>query len=207
MPLLIALLPLVALIAYFSLRSTPAAAAIQPGARGEGGGSDFFASIADALPASVAELPSVESLVEPLEVVMRRAFTIPPAGQAYADAIARTEAFYGIPDTLLARLLYEESRFRPDVITGMTRSGAGAVGIAQFMPATAAGLGVDPLDPVQAINGAGRYLKQMFDRFGDWTQALAAYNWGPGNVATKGMQAAPRETRNYVNAILDDVSV
>jgi len=82
----------------------------------------------------------------------------------------------------------------------------GALGIAQFMPATAADLGIDPLDPFQAIDGAGRYLASLYRMFGNWTQALAAYNWGAGNVQRKGLTNAPAETVAYYSSILADVN-
>lgn len=128
----------------------------------------------------------------------------------YADFIASTERRYNIPTDLLARLLYQESRYRVDVITGANRSPVGAVGIAQFMPATAAELHVDRLDPLQSIDGAGKYLKQMYDRFNNWQYALMAYNWGPGNVSAwlqGNRSSVPAETQNYVAQITADVSV
>lgn len=128
----------------------------------------------------------------------------PPA--QYAATISATESRYGLPADMLARLLYQESRYRPDIISGATRSPVGALGIAQFMPATAAELGIDPLNPAQAIDGAGRYLSRLFQSFGNWSEALAAYNWGMGNVQRKGLAAAPRETRNYYAQILADVN-
>lgn len=132
----------------------------------------------------------------------------PPARAApYLDAIAAAEARHGIPHNMLARLLYQESRFREDIITGATRSSAGALGIAQFMPATAAELGVNPLDPFAAIDAAGRYLRRLYDRLRDWKLALAAYNWGIGNVMRRGLEAAPEETRNYVAQISSDVGL
>lgn len=128
----------------------------------------------------------------------------------YADAIASAERQYNIPTDLLARLLYQESRFRTDIITGLNRSPVGAVGIAQFMPGTAAQLGVDRLDPVSSIYGAAKYLKQMYDKFNNWTYALMAYNWGPGNVS-KWLQGTittvPQETQTYWSAITADVPV
>jgi soluble lytic murein transglycosylase-like protein len=102
-------------------------------------------------------------------------------------------------------VLYQESRFRDDIISGRTRSSAGAIGIAQFMPGTARDLGIDPLNVDQAIAGAARYLRMQLDNFGDWTRALAAYNWGPGNVQRRGLDRAPAETREYVKAVLGDV--
>lgn len=125
----------------------------------------------------------------------------------YRAAIAQAEAQNGIPAGLLARLLWQESRYRPDIIDGRTRSPVGAVGIAQFMPATAAEWGVNPLDPFQSIDGAGRYLAWLFKRLGGWREALAAYNWGIGNVQRKGIAAAPLETRNYFSQILFDVGL
>lgn len=128
----------------------------------------------------------------------------PPA--RYAATIAAAEQANGIPSMLLARLLYQESRWRNDIISGRLKSPAGAIGIAQFMPATAAEWGVNPLDTTSAINGAARYLASLYRRFGNWTEALAAYNWGQGNVSRRGLGVAPTETRNYYTQILRDVN-
>lgn len=135
-----------------------------------------------------------------------RLFRLWRAPEQYAAAISRAEIEHQIPPMMLERLLYQESRYREDIITGKVRSRVGAVGIAQFMPATAADLGIDPLDPNQAIQGAARYLRRLYNRFGNWTEALAAYNWGQGNVARRGLAAAPRETRTYWTQILADVN-
>lgn len=131
----------------------------------------------------------------------------PKAAAPYTETISKAERENAIPEGLLARLLYQESRYRQDIITGKVRSPVGAVGIAQFMPATAKDLGVDPLDPTSAINGAGRYLRQLYNQLGTWSQALAAYNWGIGNVKRKGMAKAPAETRAYVAQITADTGV
>lgn len=125
----------------------------------------------------------------------------------YRAAIAQAEAANSIPAGLLARLLWQESRYRADIIDGRTRSAVGAVGIAQFMPATAAEWGVNPLDPLQSIDGAGRYLAWLRRRVNTWAEALAAYNWGIGNVQRKGLAAAPLETRSYYTQILSDVGL
>lgn len=131
----------------------------------------------------------------------------PGSARPYLDAIREAEERYGLPPGLLARLLYQESRFREDVITGRVKSRAGALGIAQFMPATAKDLGIDPLDPYQAIDGAGRYLAQLYRRFGRWDEALAAYNWGQGNVSRRGLEAAPEETQRYWREIMSDIGM
>lgn len=131
-----------------------------------------------------------------------------PAGAApYAEQISKTETAQGIPAGLLARLLHQESRYRQDIISGATRSPAGALGIAQFMPRTAAELGIDPLNPNQAIPAAGLYLRRLYDQTGSWASALAAYNWGIGNVKRKGLDKAPAETRAYVAQISNDVGL
>ena len=149
---------------------------------------------------------SVEDIGEELVIKAVGIFGLWRAPQAYATTIATAEWRYGIPAMLLERLLWQESRYREDIITGRVRSPAGALGIAQFMPATAAEIGVDPLNPTQAIDGAARYLRSLYGTFGNWTEALAAYNWGIGNVTRRGLDAAPRETRNYFTNILADVN-
>lgn len=139
----------------------------------------------------------------------------PPAQAApYVGMIDAAERTRGIPRGLLARLLYQESRFRSDVIDGRTRSRAGAIGIAQFMPATAAQYGIDPTKPAQVIPAAADLLAQLYQRFGSWQMALAAYNWGQGNVAAfirtgRGAsgQVRPDENVDYVSEITADVPV
>lgn len=128
----------------------------------------------------------------------------PPA--IYAPRIAAAEAKYGIPAGILARLLYQESHYREDIITGRVKSPVGAAGIAQFMPATARDMGIDPMDVSASIDAAGRYLSSLYRATGSWTKALAAYNWGIGNVQRKGLVLAPAETRNYYTQILTDVN-
>ena len=91
-------------------------------------------------------------------------------------------------------------------ITGKKRSSTGALGIAQFMPATARewiGTEAAALNPALALDGAARYLKWLYAQVGnDWTKAVAAYNWGIGNVKKKTLASAPTETKNYVKKIL-----
>ena len=110
-----------------------------------------------------------------------------------AKAAARS---HGVPEDLFLRLVQQESGWNAGA-----RSHKGATGLAQLMPATAAKLGVNPNDPVQNLEGGARYLRMMYNTFGDWRLALAAYNAGPGAV-TKHKGIPPyRETRNYVRII------
>ena len=150
-----------------------------------------------------ASPPADEALKQAVGAIDKKQFSLPAAAARYAKAIARAEATYGMPPGLLARQLdIESDHFAADVISGERRSRAGAIGIAQFLPATAAELGVDPTEPFQSIDGAGRYMRSLYNRFGDWGAALAAYNWGEGRVLLHGAGAAPPETKQYVALIL-----
>lgn len=126
-------------------------------------------------------------------------------GTKYDALINQSATQYGIPSDVLYRLLFAESHFREDIITGRVRSRTGALGIAQFMPATAIQeLGsVDAaLDPTIAIPGAARYLAKLIAATGSTTAGVAAYNWGIGNVQRKGVNSAPPETVSYVDQVL-----
>lgn len=83
-------------------------------------------------------------------------------------------------------------------------SSAGAIGVMQLEPATAAQLGVDPNDVNQNIRGGVTFLKQLYQKYGSWDQTLAAYNWGPGNMdnALATAEAVPSQVLNYVRGIL-----
>ena len=114
-----------------------------------------------------------------------------------AEAIKAAQAA-GIDPDLFLRLVQQESAFKPNAV-----SSAGAIGLTQLMPATAAELGVDPNDPIQNLAGGARYLRQQLDTFGgDQRLALAAYNAGAGNVRKHGGIPPFKETQNYVSRIL-----
>jgi soluble lytic murein transglycosylase-like protein len=128
-----------------------------------------------------------------------------PATSAPADVapfgaeIEAAAARHGIDPALLKGLIRQESGFDP-----AARSGAGAVGLTQLMPGTAASLGVtDATDPAQSIEGGAAYLAQQLQRFGgDPAKALAAYNAGPGAVAKYGGVPPYAETQNYVTSVM-----
>lgn len=117
---------------------------------------------------------------------------------AYDDLIAQSAARNGVDPALLKGLIRQESNFDPDA-----GSPAGARGLTQLMPATAAGLGVtDVTDPAQAIEGGAKYLRKQLDAFGGSVpEALAAYNAGPGAVRTHGGVPPFAETQNYVRQV------
>jgi soluble lytic murein transglycosylase-like protein len=117
----------------------------------------------------------------------------------YAAEIDAAAARHSIDPALLKGLIQQESGFDPTA-----RSGAGATGLTQLMPGTAASLGVtDPSDPAQAIEGGAKYLADQLQRFGgDPSKALAAYNAGPGAVARFGGVPPYAETQQYVQKVL-----
>ena len=105
---------------------------------------------------------------------------------------------YGIPPKVLAAIGWVESRFRTDAV-----SSAGAVGMMQFLPGTAASMGVDPYDPASAIDGTARYLRSALDRFGDLGQAIAAYNVGPGAIARSGGVQSGTQAERYLTKVVE----
>lgn len=112
------------------------------------------------------------------------------------------ERQHNLPSGLLAAVMNAESGGNPNAV-----SPAGAQGLFQFMPATAKELGIDPLNPQQAAEGAARYYGQLSNKYGgDLNKMLGAYNWGMGNVDRKGLESAPKETRDYISKITSALS-
>ncbi len=115
---------------------------------------------------------------------------------------------YGLDPNLVRDVIKQESGFQTDVV-----SHAGAIGLMQLMPRTAAGLGVNPHDPVDNVEGGTRFLKNLILKYdGNVDVALAAYNGGPGRVDRLGIQTSadlvekmhllPQETQAYVGKVL-----
>jgi hypothetical protein len=111
---------------------------------------------------------------------------------------------HDLPPEFFARVIWQESRFRPDTVGPRRRNGESAQGIAQFMPTTAAERGLlDPFDPVQALPKAAQFLRDLKDQFGSLGLAAAAYNAGPARVRgwLAGARRLSAETRNYVATV------
>src|SRR5690242_15398523 len=115
------------------------------------------------------------------------------------DTLAASAQTSGLPVSFFSNLIWQESRFMFRAV-----SPAGALGIAQFMPRTAAAIGLtNPFDPLMALPASARLLGTLFQRFGNLGLAAAAYNAGEARVSNwlSNKSGLPQETRNYVLAI------
>jgi soluble lytic murein transglycosylase-like protein len=168
-------------------------------APGGNGGQDFASQLTAATTAAVpaATVPSVSPAPAATMAAPATPSALPP-GVPYGAEITAAAQRNGIDPALLAGLVRQESNFDPGA-----GSPAGARGLTQLMPGTAAGLGVtDVTDPLQSLDGGAKYLKQQLDAFGgDVTKALAAYNAGPGAVQRFGGVPPYAETQNYVRIV------
>ena len=124
-----------------------------------------------------------------------------PAG--YGTAISQAAQRNNIPAEILAGLIDTESSFNPNAV-----SSAGARGLAQFMPPTAAEFGVNVNDPMSSIDGAARYLRYLVDYFdGDMNKAIYAYNGGMGNIERFGGPIpGNQENQEYLTKVLNNAN-
>lgn len=159
----------------------------------------------------------IEARISQIESRMEQAFGVPSEspGAPRAGKESTLAPYQPLEGELrsLARDAAERHGVNPDTFERMISaessgnaravSRAGAMGLAQLMPATAQALGVDdPFDPEQSLDGGARYLKSLMDRFGDERLAVAAYNAGPGAVRRYGDVPPFSETQNYVRKVL-----
>lgn len=121
------------------------------------------------------------------------ALSTPPASVQSALQSAANSS--GVPLSILQAVAFQESSYNPNAV-----SGAGAQGLMQLMPATGASLGVtNPFDLQQNANAGAVYLQQLYQRFGNWSDALIAYNEGPTKFASGTVVPS---SQSYADAIL-----
>jgi hypothetical protein len=128
----------------------------------------------------------------------------PGLGDPVCAMIESAARANGLPVDFFARVIWQESGFRPDVIGPLTRNGERAEGIAQFMPGTAAERRLfEPFNPVEALPKSGEFLAELRNQFGNLGLAAAAYNAGPQRVRefVAGSRGLPAQTRDYVLAV------
>ena len=184
------------LVASAPARAEPAQSESQPVQSQPPAGAPAGGTPADGAPA-----PSQAEVVPPPAPASRSDAELRESVCLMVESAARAQ---NLPLEFFARVIWQESRFQPNVVGPRTRSGDRAQGIAQFMPRTAAERGLlDPFDPVQALPKSAEFLRELADQFGNLGLAAAAYNAGPQRVRDwlAGARTLPSETRNYVYAI------
>lgn len=124
----------------------------------------------------------------------------PSKGLKYESWFIKASNMYGLPPGLLSRVAKQESNYDPNA-----KSSAGAIGLMQIVPKWHPD--VNPHDPQDSIFYAAKYLNNLKRKTGSWILALAAYNWGIGNLQRKGIENAPKETQNYIAYISRDISL
>lgn len=148
------------------------------------------------------DLPDGDAAAPDLPPAAVTTVDFPEAPDRFRAPLLDAAHRYQVSPSLLAALVWHESRWQPTAL-----SSKGAIGLAQLMPATARALAVDPHDAGANLAGAAHYLRQMLDLFdGDVERALAAYDAGPARVLKAGGIPAIAETRSYVSAIVDRLS-
>jgi Transglycosylase SLT domain len=120
----------------------------------------------------------------------------------YGNVFNRYGQEHDVDPRLLAAVAYAESGFADDVIACRRASADGALGLMQFIPSTAQERGVDPCDTADAISGAAKYLRELYDEFGTWELAAAGYNAGPQKVRDHGGVPPNPETQKYVPDVM-----
>lgn len=135
-------------------------------------------------------------------------------GPIWIPVINQAESAYGIPTNLLARMAYQESSFRPNVIDGTyPNPKSGALGILQMLPkyfqSVNRPIPFSTTDTQDQITEAAQLLSSLYNTFQDWGLAIAAYNDGATNIKNylAGNHPLPTETSDYVSAVLADVPV
>jgi soluble lytic murein transglycosylase-like protein len=134
-------------------------------------------------------------------------------GPTWVPVINQSEAANGIPTNLLARMAYQESHFRPDIISGATASSDGALGILQMLPQYFASVTVptpfSAADTTAQISQAAAQLASLYAAFNDWTLAIAGYEAGEQTVKNylAGTGELGPKALAYVADVIGDVPV
>ena len=113
--------------------------------------------------------------------------------------ITSTANQYGVPASIALAVAQKESSFNQNAV-----GAAGEIGVFQLMPATAAGLNVNPSDVTQNVQGGVSLLASLYQQYGNWTQALEAYNAGPTAV---NQGTVPASSISYASSILGSVNL
>ena len=178
--------------------------------RRPGGNTSFQSMLDEQMKSSSAKRGSDGNAVNPTTAASNTSRTNPSApfngvasatglDAGYHDVIAAAAQKYNVDPALVSAVAEVESGFHQDAV-----SEAGAVGIMQIMPDTAATLGINPYDAQQNIDGGAKYLSQLLQSFGgDIKKAVAAYNAGPQAVRDHGGVPPYGETEAYVDSVLD----
>lgn len=149
----------------------------------------------EALPKEVEKTTAASGVHDVYPMVNSQPLANPSLDTMISDAAKK----YNVDPKLVSAIAAVESGGNQSAT-----SEVGAIGVMQLMPDTAAGLGVDPYDKQQNIEGGTKYIKSLLDTFGgDVEKAVAAYNAGPQAVKDYGGVPPYRETQNYVNKVLD----
>ncbi|QED49914.1 lytic transglycosylase [Cytobacillus dafuensis] len=138
----------------------------------------------------IKEFPEIDDIILPPDLINNDRIL------NWITPIKKFSLQYEIPFPILFGIMLAESSGDPYVV-----SKKGAIGLMQLLPQTANWLSVNPCDPIQSIDGAARYVKELFDEFKDWELVVAAYNAGPDKVKQYGGIPPIEETREYVQTV------
>ncbi|MFJ8515529.1 lytic transglycosylase [Lysinibacillus xylanilyticus] len=142
----------------------------------------------------VKEIPEIDDIIHSPDIIEDERIL------NWVTPIRNYSIKYEIPFPILFGIMLAESSGDPYKV-----SKKGAIGLMQLLPQTANWLSVNPCDPIQSIEGAARFLKELFDQFKDWELVVAAYNAGPDKVIKHFGIPPIDETREYVQKVFSYV--